>query len=190
MKKSLIALACGMLLVVVGVLMPLILFLTVVNRADASAGIIGGADGPTAIFLTPQLFSSSLFAVLIWIGSALIISALFCLVFRKTVKEHCGKKTSLLSLILSADIAFGAYCFMIWLAIVIFNSVKVFPIARALSIIFGVLSFVAAVLLLILYIRERKKRPSAKGVVIDILLLILCLVPIFKVYEFLHKLIF
>ena len=63
MKKSLIALACGMLLVVVGVLMPLILFLTVVNRADASAGIIGGADGPTAIFLTPQLFSSSLFAI-------------------------------------------------------------------------------------------------------------------------------
>lgn len=190
MKKSLIALACGMLLVVVGVLMPLILFLTVVNRADASAGIIGGADGPTAIYLTSQLLQRSLFPLLVCTGAALIIGSLFCLVFRKTVKEYCSKKTSLFSLILSAVIAFGAYCFIVWLSIVVFDAMKVFPIARPVSVLFGILSIIAAILLSILYIKERKKQPSVKGVVIDILSVLLCLVPFFMFYEFLHELIF
>lgn len=188
MKKYLIALACGIFLVAAGVLAPFIFVLVAQN--STSVGIIGGADGPTAIYLTSQLLQRSLFPLLVCTGAALIIGSLFCLVFRKTVKEYCSKKTSLLSLFLSATCALGAYCFVIWMAIVTFNDMASSPIAYPLSIVLGIISFVAAVLLVVLYIKERKKQPSVKGVVIDVLSAILCFMPFVMLYEFLHELIF
>ena len=158
MKKYLIALACGIFLVAAGVLAPFIFVLVAQN--STSVGIIGGADGPTAIYLTSQLLQRSLFPLLVCTGAALIIGALFCIIFRKTVKEYCGKKTSLFSLILSAVIAFGAYCFIVWLSIVVFDAMKVFPIARPVSVLFGILRIIAAILLSIMYIKERNKQPS------------------------------
>lgn len=180
MKKSLIALFCGIFLIAVGILIPVISVL-IIGSAGGSVGIIGGADGPSAIYLSSQLLSGFPF-VLILFGTAIVLSSLFCLIFRKTVKEHCSIKTSILSLALSAVGALGMFCFIEWLIIVGWNSMKFYPIVYYASIIIGIISLITAILLLVLYITERKKQPSVKGIIIDVLLMLLYFMAFFTGY--------
>ena len=78
MKKKLISAlaALGVLLAVIGY--------GYKNRYAASIGIIGGADGPTAIFVAGQT------GAMLYVGIALLVAALILLavyIFRKHTKE-------------------------------------------------------------------------------------------------------
>ena len=85
MKKikiySSISLILGLLLALVSVLVPIIK-INEFTAQNGSVGIIGGADGPTAIYLTSHLLDGNLLFTFI-LGLTLFLCGGFCLIFGK-----------------------------------------------------------------------------------------------------------
>lgn len=171
MKKfkiySSIVLISGLLLALTSVLVPIIK-LSNYTAQNGSIGIIGGADGPTAIYLTSRLLGERLLFALI-LGLTLFLCGGFCLVFKRTVTNNCRLKTTALSLIISFFGASGLSCFLIWYSIVAFLEMSMHPIAYPLSIIGGIFSLVAFIITIILYIKARKENFKIKGIVVDVI---------------------
>lgn len=186
MKKiSTIVLIIGITLFIIGFILPLISFVFYTAQ-NGSVGIIGGADGPTAIYLTSTLLFNKHSVVWLY-GVAFIISSLFCLIFEKTLKKSCSIKTSGISLSISAIISLGIYCFFCFISCFIMTHPNKHPIIFPTSIILGILSFVALIILINFYVKARKEKPSVKGIIIDILFVITFLVPFFITYLELHS---
>lgn len=195
MKKfkiySSIVLISGLLLALTSVLVPIIK-LSNYTAQNGSIGIIGGADGPTAIYLTSRLLGERLLFALI-LGLTLFLCGGFCLVFKRTVTNNCRLKTTALSLIISFFGASGLSCFFIWYSIVAFLEMSMHPIAYPLSIIGGIFSLVAFIITIILYIKARKENFKIKGIVVDVITSIITL-PIFflvciEIYNLLQQII-
>lgn len=167
------ALISGLLLALASVLVPIIK-LSNYTVQNGSIGIIGGADGPTAIYVTSQLLGGHLLSALI-LGLTLFLCGGFCLIFKRTVMNNCRLKTTALSLIISFFGASGLSCFFIWYSIVAFLEMSIHPIAYPCSIFVGLLSLVAFVMAIIFYVRARKENFKIKGIVIDILTSIITL---------------
>lgn len=170
---SSIALISGLLLALASVLVPIIKLSNYTSQ-NGSIGIIGGADGPAAIYLTYRLLDGRLLLILI-LGITLFLCGGFCLIFKRTVINNCRLKTTALSLIISFFGASGLVCFFIWYSIVAFIEMSKHPISYPLSIIGGILSLVAFIITIILYIKVRKENFKIKGIVIDILTSIITL---------------
>ena len=141
--------------------------LTEIQMNEHSIGIIGGADKPTLLFLLKYSDGHLLFALIL--GLTLFLCGGFCLIFKRTVTNNCRLKTTALSLIISFFGASGLSCFFIWYSIVAFLEMSMHPIAYPLSIIGGILSLVAFIIAIILYIKARKEHFKIKGIIIDIL---------------------
>ena len=167
------ALISGLLLALASVLVPIIK-LSNYTVQNGSIGIIGGADGPTAIYITSHLLGGRLILTLI-LGLTLFLCGGFCLIFKRTVMNNCRLKTTALSLIISFFGASGLSCFFIWYSIVAFLEMSIHPIAYPCSIFVGLLSLVAFVMAIIFYVRARKENFKIKGIVIDILTSIITL---------------
>lgn len=99
---SLIALVFGTILAVLGFLTP------VVKINSFEMGIIGGADAPTYLTLLFGDYDGLLIAVAL-LGVALLVTALACMFFEKSVGTHCSLATSALSLGLGAGVAYSIY---------------------------------------------------------------------------------
>lgn len=83
-KLAIIGLIVGLVLVVVGATVPLYA-LSFFGPSSEAIGIIGGADGPTAIFITYGIFSWPRISILL--GSLLAISfGIVLLILRKKGK--------------------------------------------------------------------------------------------------------
>lgn len=177
MKKikicSSIVLILGLTLVLVSVLVPIIKFNNYTAQ-NGSIGIIGGADGPTAVYLTSRLLGGHLLFTLI-LGLTLFLYGVFCLIFGRAIINNCTLKTTALSLIISLFGASGLSCFFIWYSIVAFHEMSVHPIAYPCSIFAGLLSLIAFVTAIVFYVRARKANPKPKGIIIDILTSIIAL---------------
>ena len=177
MKKykiySSIALISGLLLVLASVLVPIIKFSNYTAQ-NGSIGIIGGADGPTAIYLTSHLLDGNLLFTLI-LGLTLFLSGAFCLIFKRVVINNCSLKTTALSLIISFFGATGLVCFFIWYSIVAFHEMSKHPLSYPLSIIGGMGSLIAFVSTIVFYVKARKDNLKVKGIIIDIITSIITL---------------
>lgn len=165
-RYSLVALIAGVILFVGSCVVPWVLAFRL-SAGQGSVGIIGGADGPTAQFLTMQLLSRWP-GCLAFLSAALVLSGLFCLIFSKTVTHVCSVKTSAVALGLSATGGAGLYCFFLWLAMTAFHETGKHPIAYPVSVAGGLLCLAGFVALLVLYFRERKQKWSWGGLAIDV----------------------
>ncbi len=150
------------------------------------AGIIGGADTPTYMFAVFQVMNGWPFCGILF-GGALMISALFCLAFSKTVKENCSIKTTALSVGLSAVGAMGLVCAFVWFAIVAFDEMSKHPVAYPASIGFGLACLGIFVFLIAVYLQSRKSIRSVKGLCIDVLTSILYLPAFFFLFSCLYE---
>ena len=112
-----------------------------------AVGIIGGADTPTYEFVVFRVMDGWPFVAILF-GITLIFSALFCLLFSKTVINNCNMKTTVLSLGLSAVGAAGLVCVCIWFVTVAFGEISKYPIKYPASVLLGSLCFFAFVVLL------------------------------------------
>ncbi len=162
-KFSLICLATGLLMTAAGALTPFLLY-----KYSDSPDIIGGASLPSYDYVLHRYNGGFLYALII-LGITLVITAVFSLIFSGTLRAHCSIITTCISLAISAVSAAGTLCFFLWLIIVLFYSVRVYPIEYPLSIALGLLCFLTFVVLCIFYFKVRKKKRSRKGVLIDIL---------------------
>ena len=187
---SSIALISGLLLVLASVLVPIIK-LSNYTAQNGSVGIIGGTDAPTLLFLLKYSDGHLLFALIL--GLTLFLCGGFCLAFKRTVTNNCRLKTTALSLIISFFGAAGLVCFFIWYSIVVFHEMSMHPIAYPLSIIGGILSLVAFIIAIILYIKARKEHFRIKGIVVDIITSIITLPTFFlvctEIYNLLQQII-
>ncbi len=109
-----------------------------------------------------------LLSVLATVGITLIITALFCLVLKKTVTRHCTVKTSLVSVSLSLTGDLGIICFFIWMSMAAFGEFSQHPIMYPFSVCVGMLSLMLFLALIAVYLYIRRKRPSVIGFVIDV----------------------
>ena len=157
-------------LFVILLLLPFWLF----REQGDSVGIIGGADGPTAILVTGQIWRQFGSAVPAFLG-AVILCSLFCAVFPRSVRENCTWQTSGVSLGLSATFCLGMYCAISVAACLAFGSIKTHPIRIPLGIGIGTVCLILFLILGWLYVRLRRARFSWKGLVLDILLSLLYL---------------
>ena len=164
---SLLILFAGLLFLAAGVVIPIVL-LQIYTSQNGAVAIIGGADGPTALFLTFKLMEGRIICSLVF-GITLIISGLFCLIFSKTIKNNCNIKTSALSLGLSAIGAAGLVCAFLWFTIVSFGEMSKHPIEYPISVLLGIFCFFTFIVLSAVYLKLRKINWSIKGLIIDIL---------------------
>lgn len=184
---SLLTLLTGALFSIIGVIFP---FITLQNYTsqNGAIGIIGGADTPTYEFLVFRLMNGWPFVAILF-GSTLIISALFCLIFSKTVKNNCNIKTTALSLGLSAVCAAGLVCAFLWFSIVSFGEMSKHPIEYPVSILLGIVCFITFIVLIVIYLKLRKINWSIKGFIIDVLTGVIYLPTFFFIYEYLYEII-
>ena len=166
-KFSIIGLIVGALAILAGFGIPA-LTVMLSDLGGHSIGIIGGADGPTAIMITRRLFFGSFLGVLTSLGIPLVLISLFCLGFPSFVQRNFSIKTSALALGISATGAFGLCCFFTWLGAVM-ESVKKYPISYPASIAGGVLALVLFFTSIVLYCIVRTKKLKAAGILLDIL---------------------
>lgn len=166
-KVAIIGLIVGLVLVAVGATVPLYA-LSFFEPSSEAIGIIGGADGPTAIFITSRIFFGSFLGVLITLGIPLVLISLFCLIFPSFVQKNCCLKTTAIALLLSATGGMGLNCVGAWLGVAM-ESVKKHPIAYPASIIGGALCLVLFLALIVFYCIERAKNLKAAGIVFDVL---------------------
>lgn len=187
-RYSLIALLLGFAVLIVGAIMPMICWRVYVANSGAMGSIIGGADAPTYRLLLSSLFDGLPFA-LILLGTTLIISSAFCLLFSETVKVYCGLATSAISLGLSAVGALGLVCALSCFAIVALWKPSRYPIQFPASMILGVLCFFAFFALIALYVKARCKKWSIEGLVIDVITSIVYLPAFFFMFACLYEMI-
>ena len=164
-KYSFISLIIGVAITLTGILLPIIAFVSYTTQGGI--GIIGGADTPTFLFLVFNTFDRLPIYALTF-GAVLTIASLFCLIFRKTVAEHCSLKTTALSLSLSFTGSLGLTCVLIWYSVVAFHEVSTHPIEYSASRILGVLAFAIFIVLIVIYCKARRGGFSLKGILIDI----------------------
>lgn len=167
-RNALLVLILGFIILLIGAAMPFAYWMNYTERYG-SVGIIGGADVPPTYWFWLYALFSGLPMVLVVVGITLLLSSAFCLAFSKTVKSHCRLKTTAISLGLSGSFVLGCICAFIWFTIAAFGEMSTYPVEYPVSIMLGVLCFVAFVLLAILYCKSRKTNWSIKGVMIDVL---------------------
>ena len=184
-QMSLLTLLTGVLFSIIGVIIP---FITLKNYTyqNGAIGIIGGADTPTYEFVVFRILNGWPFVTILF-GSALIVSALFCLIFSKTVKNNCSIKTTVLSLGLSAVGAAGLVCAFLWFSIVSFGEMSKHPIEYPVSVLLGIISFLGFIVLIALYLKIRKTNWSIKGFIIDVLTSIIYLPTFFFVLSYMYN---
>ncbi len=183
---SLLTLLTGALFSIIGVIVP---FITLQNYTsqNGAIGIIGGADTPTYEFVIFHIMNGWPFVAILF-GITLIVSALFCLIFSKTVKNNCNIKTTALSLGLSAVGAAGLVCAFLWFSIVSFDEMSKHPIEYPVSILLGIVCFFAFAILIAVYLKLRKTNWSVKGFYIDILTSIIYLPTFFFLLAYIYGL--
>ena len=167
-KFSIIGLIIGALAVAVAVWYPALTWL-LSDSAEKTIGIIGGADGPTAIFITSRIFFKTFLGILLTLGIPLVLTSLFCLIFPNFVQKNFSIKTTAIALGLSATGCLGAYCLITCLAVAGFGLVDEHPIAYPASIAAGLLALVLFLILFALYCKTRKGEVKIVGIILDVL---------------------
>ncbi len=187
-RYSLLALIVGVLLLAAGLLIPYISLVMQTKQDGLTDIIIDGADAPTYDF---WLFGrmDGLPFVLVLLGTALLLSALFCLLLPRVVGTHCRPGTTALALGCSADIAVGITCGGSLLVLDAFDEVSRHPVEYAVSVLLGFACLFILLFLLVFYVKARKKTPSVKGVFIDLLTGLVYLPVFFIGVTFLYNLI-
>lgn len=184
---SLLTLLAGIMFSVTAALVPFIALQNYTSQNGAT-GIIGGADTPTYEFAVFHIMNGWPFVAILF-GITLIVSALFCLIFPKTVKNNCNIKNTAISLGLSAVGAAGLVCAFVWFTIVSFGEMSKYPIEYPASVFLGIVCFFAFVVLIALYFRVRIINWSIKGIIIDIATSIIYLPTFFFVFAHLYEIV-
>lgn len=137
-------------------------------------GFIGLAAGIVALLFANGTISKIDFLQYHWprcvclLSVLLMLTALVCLIFPKTIKNHCSVKTSLLALGISLIGGLGILCFfngwgMAWSGGSEAHPVK-YPLTRAI----GGIALLIFMFLILFYIWGRKSCWSLKGLLIDL----------------------
>ena len=166
----------NVLMVVLGVLIPAIGFVLPLREVP---DIIGGADWPTYKYLLTRR-GSDFPLLLVYSGIAVFLVGLYGLILGKPLARHSSPKLTLLSLGSSVVIAGGAVCFLEFMMVSMFsNEIHQYPIAGPVSALGSFLAFVGFIVLIAFYCKYRKEKMSIKGILLDILLVVLPIAPLF-----------
>ncbi len=133
---------------------------------DASVGIIGGASGHTAEYLARKLEYTV--GQLFRFGILVTLTGIIATAFNRFFSKHCAVETSVTSIVISAVVGLGLSAVMWFAACYFLDHPKNHPIRHPASFIFGVICFVVFLCLIGLYTFLRFRKPSVKGILIDV----------------------
>ena len=173
----------GLLLAVIGLVLPIIQ----IRTGGAATSIIGGADAPTYWFLLTNSIGGLPFCLAL-LGAAMLLTSLPPLIFSKTFQCACSLKTSAISISLSAVGGLGLTCAFYCLIIGSLSSSSKHPVGYPLSLCLGLLSFFSFILLISAYFGARGKKPSILGIVYDVITSIIYLPAFFFIFTFISDL--
>ncbi len=179
-QKSIIIGIAGLVFLVSSFLLPSVIGALFLDNPP-SVGIIGGADSPTAEFLTRQLFRYT-DLTLKFFGGALFITGLAGFLFGKSLDEICPRRTTLLSLAISADLALAANALLLFLSCFFLTNPSSHPTRLPASLILGLVSLGVLLLLLSRYVESRKVSKSGKGIAVDVGITLLYFTPFFFLF--------
>jgi len=171
-----VLLIIGLLLLFFGATVPLFRF--------GAVNLIG--TNPVARFFGLLSLWNGLPLLLVALGVALSVFSAVRLLFPDAVAPHLHTKTTAMALGLSAVGIWGLLCAFLWFTITAFHEASKHPILYPFSVACGMLCLTAFCVLAVLYIRERIHRPSAAGVLLDILSGLLFLPAFFFGFTFLY----
>ena len=83
-RNAIILLIIGAIIFLAGIVVPII-SMKIYTSQHGAIGIIGGADGPTAIYLTSRLFNGTPI-IFILLGLGLVVSAVVLLIILRKKK--------------------------------------------------------------------------------------------------------
>lgn len=184
-KFSILSAVFGLLISVLSVI---IACLVLKFTQTETIGIIGGVGFPTFRFMLYRLYGG-LFVFLIWFGISAFIIGLYSLILNKVISRCSTPKLYLAAVGISVVGAMGLVCFAEWYSIVAFHEMSKSTIAYPLSIILGLILFAVFIILIVLYIKQRAKQISVKGIIIDVGLCIVSFMPLFFTFGYLSNVI-
>lgn len=123
---------------------------------------------------------------LAFLGGACLLSSLFALVFKNTVKTNCRLPSSLSAFFLSITGSAGFYCLFVWCVLTAFGEIRLHPLEYMGSISGGSVCLVACILLIGYYYQQRKKHFSLRGIALDAALMVLFFIPMLSVWNCVH----
>ncbi len=102
-------------------------------------------------------------------------------------EKHCSLKSLGLAFGISMFTGVGLNCFLRLVGILLLIDPIRAPIFVSTSLIFGFISFIAVIVLFILYVIYRRKNPSLKGVIADVSVGIVYIVPFIGMYSLIYS---
>lgn len=177
-RFPLIVLLVGLLLSVVGLVLPIIL----IRTDGAATGIIGGADAPTYWFALTNFIGGLPFCIIL-LGWAMTLTSLPVVIFPKTFQRICSPKTSCIAMGLSAIGGFGLTCAIYCYALAAFHDASRHPIGYPLSLSMGLVALCAFFLLICIYFKVRAAKPYIMGLIYDVICSILYLPAFFYTFN-------
>ena len=166
-KCSVLLIVCGAVCLLAGFL--LCLFAYTPFAYDIHTGMQEYADGFGELAL-----------VALPLGIALLLTGSLRFPLANTVETHCTKRTVCLSLLCAAALGIGglhAWLWKVWRDNEFNDAMYAPPLLRGPYIRVCWISLAVLILCVVLYVRERRKQPSVKGVLLDVGLCVLYIVP-------------
>ena len=172
----------GVALAIAGIIIPLLILLFTPQN-QSSVGIIGGAGTTTLEMLIFQ-WRMSFYYTITRFGLATLIWGIVYQKFNKTIKENCTAMSCIISLGISASLAFSVYCFFVGAA----SEISKNPLSYRFGTIgvwVGLAVFVAVfILYTVLYLKNKKY----KRIIFDIFIIVLSWEPIILLRGNIHDL--
>ena len=167
--SAIIATVLGSAILILNILVPIVMLVFGSNQDNATIGIIGGAD---VSLLSMIVFTADSLDRII-LGVTLLLIGVLGLIFRKTIFANCTFKSGVLTLSASFFSALALSSIGFWYCLAAFGEKPYSPIGYPASIVATFLSLFAVIISIVLYVKERKNNPRVKGIIIDVLTLIL-----------------
>ena len=104
------------------------------------------------------------------------------------VGRYCKSPTALTAAMLGISVGGGVYCFLQWLVIVSFGEYSRHPISYPMSIVGGLIFLGIFIAFAMLYMIKRAQKLTAKGIIADIALGIIMIIPSFVLCSCLRNL--
>lgn len=135
------------------------------------------------LFFTNLIFSITepfLPELLTIAGIDFFVCGIIGLIFNTYLSKICTLKTTVTALAISYVIGLGFWCCMSWISCFFLTTPDKHPVRYPASVILGGVCFIVFCILVCFYVKFRKINRTIKGIVVDLLLIIIYL-PMFVV---------
>ena len=125
---------------------------------------------------------------LLLFGIMSVLCGAVLIIFNNFFEKHSSLKSLGMAMGISLFAGFGLNCLIRLVIMAVFPFLDDYPIDLTVSLFVGFLSLVGFIVLFSLYIMYRSKKPSLKGVLVDVSFGLVYVIPFLFVYSLIYEL--